>query len=177
MATKLSDHPFFVILGALAALAGIWVVITEPVYKKIIGGICGSTETPEITQPNQYNSCPNPNKITHYEYTESVTKSSGWVGGGNDQSWHCANVMREKESAVGQSIVWGTATSFEEDRKDFFGKAEYKYHCTIQAQWSPVYMIERWEGCGPADPVTVTVSTPNECYDETQKIGWKWVWE
>jgi hypothetical protein len=178
---KLKDHPVFSVIGAIAAIGGLAfsaLALTEPEYAKVTDGtVCGYAERTESSQPYQWNACENPNKVTGYRYSERVSKSSGWVSGGKDQNWHCTNVKREKERAVGQSIVWSKQKSSEQPDKDLLGHAKYKYHCAIDAQWGPIYAVERWEGCGEAAAVTKTVADAKTCHDETQRIGWKWKWQ
>lgn len=181
MLEKLKEHPGFAIVGAIAAVLGVVtgvLSLTEPEYELVTDGeICGFSEEVQITRPHKWKECPNPNNVTGYEYSETVSKSSGWVGGGKDQNWHCTNVKREKERAVGQSIVWTNQKSSESSKKDWKGHVEYKYKCTIDAKWGPIYAVERWEGCGEAPPVEEPVRTAKTCFDETQRIGWKWKWQ
>lgn len=141
------------------------------------GVICGFSEEIKITQPHKWKECPNPNKVIGYTFSETVSKSSGWVGRGKDQNWHCTNVKREKERAVGESIVWSNQTSSEESNKDWLGKVTYKYHCEIDANWGPIYKTERWEGCGVADSVMQKTQIPKTCLDKTQRVSWKWKWQ
>lgn len=181
MFEKLNGLPVFAIIGAIAAIGGIVIGIlglTEPMYAEVTNGkICGYSKIVETTRPHKWKECANPNKVTGYKYHETVSKSSGWVGGGHDQKWHCANVKQEEEKAVGQSIVWSNQKSSEEHHKDFLGHVTYKYHCTIDAKWGPIYQVERWKGCGEADPVTHVIKEPRTCYDTTKRIGWKWRWQ
>jgi len=181
MLKKLAQHPIFAVIGGVIAVVGVAtgvLSLTKPEYKRVTdGNICGYSERQITSRPHQYKECENPNKVAGYRYAETVSKSSGWVSGGHDQQWHCTNVMREKEAAVGQSIVWGQPQSSESSRKDWKGHVTYKYHCSIEAKWGPIYVVERWEGCGAADPVTKTVREPKTCYDESQRIGWKWQWQ
>ncbi len=181
MLDTIKDHPVFSIIGAVASVAGILVGIlslTEPQYALVTdGSVCGFSTIIETTRPHQWKECPNPNKVTGYRYEETVTKSSGRVSGGRDQNWHCTNVKREKERAVGQSIVWSNQRSSEDSDKDWKGHVTYKYHCTIDAKWGPVYKVERWEGCGEAGVVETSVQKPLSCLDERNRIGWKWKWQ
>jgi hypothetical protein len=157
-------------ISAVASVEQIYATITD-------GDICGYTEEKQITRPYKWKACPNPSKVLKYEHSETVSKSSGRVPGGYDQNWHCTNVKREKERAVGQAIVWSNLRSSEESNKDWKGHVTYKYHCTIDAKWGPVYKIERWEGCVEEDPVVKSISQPNTCIDKSQWVGWKWRWQ
>lgn len=181
MFAKLKDHPIFTIIGAITAIIGIVIGVLsliEPMYAKVTdGNVCGYSEKTETSQPYKWKECENPHKVTGYRFSETVSKSSGKVGGGKDENWHCTNVKREKEKAVGQSIVWSNQRSSQESDKDWKGHVTYKYHCTIDAKWGPIYKIERWEGCGEAPAVTRTIKDPKTCYDKTKKVGWKWKWE
>lgn len=181
MLEKIKDHPILSIIGAVAALGGIVIGVLsliEPEYATVTDGEkCGFTDKVETTRPHQWNECPNPNKVTGYKHSETVSKSSGRVGGGYDQNWHCTNVKREKERAVGQAIVWTNQQSSEESDKDWKGHVTYKYHCSIDAKWGPIYQVERWSGCGEAPSVSTTTQVALTCVDETQRIGWKWKWQ
>lgn len=181
MFSKLNDHPVFAVIGAVGAIIGIVIGVlslTEPMYAKVTdGGICGFSVKTETTRPHKWKECENPNTVTGYKFSEEVSKSSGKVRGGKDQNWHCTNVKREKENAVGQSIVWSNQRSSEESDKDGWGHVTYKYQCTIDAKWGPIYNVERWEGCGEAAPVTRIIEEAKTCYDETKRISWKWKWE
>ena len=180
MFAKLKAHPAITVIGATGALVGIIVSIlslTEPKYATVTDSlVCGSEEEKQTTRPHRWKECRNPTKEMGYKFTEIVSKSSGWVGRGKDPNWHCTNVKREKERAVRQSIKWSHLESSEESRKEW-GKVTYKYHCTLEAKWGPIYKIERWEGCGEAEPVIISVQKPRTCIDENQRIGWKWKWE
>lgn len=181
MFKKIAEHPVIAVISGIIAVVGVVAAVlglTQAEYALVTDGeICGYSQEQMTTRPHQYHECENPNKITGYRFQETVSKSSGRVGGGYDQNWHCENVKREKETAVGQSIVWGTPTSSEDSNKDWKGKVTYKYFCSIPAKWGPIYAVERWAGCGEADPVVTTVSTPKTCFDESRRIGWKWQWE
>jgi len=178
---RLKDHPSFTIVGAVAAVAAVVVALLsliEPAYALVTDlEVCGYTEITEVTYPHKWNECENPNKIIGYRFSETVTQNSGWVDGGHDQNWHCTNVKREKERAVSESIVWSNQRSSEQHRKDIAGHVTYKYHCSIDAKWGPIYQVERWEGCGEAPPVSTTVKKPKTCFDKTKRIGWKWKWQ
>jgi hypothetical protein len=178
---KLNDHPLFAIIGAIGVVVGIItgvLSLTEPTYAKVTDGrICGYTERTETSKPYKWNECENPSKVTGYRYHETISKSSGRVGGGFDQNWHCTNVKREKEKAVGQSIIWSNQKSTEKSEKDDWGHVTYKYHCTIDAAWGPIYKVERWESCGEAAAVIQVIKEEKTCYDKTKRVGWKWKWE
>jgi hypothetical protein len=174
----LKDHPIFAVIGAITAIAGVVLAglsLAEPRYELVTDeSVCGAYE--ESVKTHKWNECQNPHKVIGYRYNEPVSKSSGRVSGGKDKNWHCTNVKREKERAVGQSIVWSNEKASEEPpHKDGWGHVTYKYHCTIDAHWDPIYAIERWEGCGEA-PATA-LKKPKTCYDTTKRIGWKWKWE
>lgn len=115
MFKSLKNHPIFAIIGAIAAIAGIVfgiLALIKPEYALVTSGEkCGWAEEVVTEQVHQWNECENPNKVTGYQFTEQVSQSSGWVGGGKDQNWHCTNVKRAKERAVGQSIVWSNKKS------------------------------------------------------------------
>jgi hypothetical protein len=177
----LKDHPIFSIIGAAAAIIGIFIGVlslTEPRYAIVTDGkICGFSEEAETIQPYKWKECENPSKVAGYKFSETVSQSSGWIDGGHDEEWHCTNVKREKEAAVGQSIVWSNQRSSQGSDKDWLGHVTYKYHCTIDAKWGPIYIVERWEGCGEELPATHFVRKAKTCYDMTKRIGWKWRWE
>ena len=132
MIKVLKDHPIFTIIGAVGAIAGIVIGIlslTEPKYALVIdGNICGYSERTETTQPHQWNECENPNVVTGYRHTEEVSQSSGWVSGGKDPNWHCTNIKRAKEAAVGESIHCSNTRTSEQRKKTWDGKSKYKYH-------------------------------------------------
>ena len=177
----LKDHPAFAAVGSVVAVIGALVgvlALIEPKYELVTDeGVCGATEQTTMTRPHQWNECENPNRIVGYKFSETVKQSSGRVGGGRDEEWHCTNVKRAKEAAVGQSIVWSNQRSSQESDKSWDGHVTYKYHCTIDAQWGPIYARERWNGCGEAAPVPETRKIPKSCFDQTKRVGWKWKWE
>lgn len=181
MLKTLKDHPVFAVIGAIGAISGIVfgvLSLIEPKYATVTdGNICGYSELTKETYPHKWKECQNPNKVTGYRFKEEVSQSSGWVGGGKDQNWHCTNVKRAKEAAVGMSIVWSNQRSSEEKKEEFPRRFYYKYHCTIFAQWDPIYTVERWEGCGKAPPAKIVEKQAKTCIDETQRIGWKWKWK
>ena len=174
----LKDHPAFAVIGALVAVVGAIVGVLsliEPEYKLVTDeGVCGATEETKMVRVHQWNECENPNTIVGYKFSETVSQSSGRVGGGRDQNWHCTNVKRAKEAAVGQSIIWSNQRSSEESSRSWDGHVTYKYHCTIDARWGPIYARERWSGCGEAPLQPEKTKRPKTCYDQTQRIGWKW---
>jgi hypothetical protein len=181
LARKLKDHPIFSIVGAVAAIAGVvygGLSMVKPEYPLVTSGeTCGYSEERISRRPHPWKECPNPSKVIGYQYSERVTQGSGWVDGGRDPEWHCTNVKREKERAVGQSIVWSNQETSQASRKDLFGHVEYRYDCTVDAKWGPIYAVERWEGCGEEQAITSLIRKPKTCYDETHRIGWKWSWE
>ena len=181
MFERLKEHPVFMIIGAFIGLAGVVIGVLsliEPVYMWVTDGkVCGFYSETESKQKYEWNECANPNKIIGYQYTEIVTKSSGWVSGGRDQNWHCTNVKREKERAVGQSIVWSKPNSSERVRKDLLGHVTYNYNCSIEAKWGPIFQVERWPGCGKAKSISVSVTKESSCFDLSKRVGWKWKWQ
>lgn len=181
MLKLITDHPIFTIIGGVFALIGVVTAIlglTEPKFALVTDAkVCGVSTQEVVTTPYQFRECKNPNKLLGFEFQDVVSKSSGWVGGGRNPSWHCFNVMREMERAIGESIDWGTPKTSEESKKDWKGHVTYNYHCTIEAKWGPIYAVERWEGCGEADPVVEKISEPKTCFDTTKRVGWKWKWE
>lgn len=181
MLQSLKDHPIFAVIGAIAAIIGIVIgllSLTEPAYALVTDGVvCGYSDLTETTSPHKWAECENPAKVIGYKYAETVSQSSGWVGGGRDQNWHCTNVKRQKEASVRQSIVWSNQRSSESHKKDLLGKVSYKYQCAIDAKWDPIYAVERWEGCGEAPPVARSARKAKTCFDETRRTGWKWKWE
>ncbi len=175
---SINTHRTVALIVAIATLAVGVVALIEPRYLCVTDGeICGYKEVTKVTKSNQWKACENINKIEGYKYTEVVESSSGWIGGGKSPIWHCNNLKREKEQAIGVSIHWGEPDHWEENNKDLSGHVTYNYHCKIKAEWGPIYKIERHERCGPADPIAHIIKEPKSCCDTTNRIGWKWRWE
>jgi hypothetical protein len=59
--------------------------------------------------------------------------STGWMGGGYDQYWACANGRASiVDQYPGKSVL--LISSSEKSRKDFLGRVEYKYLCTYKVK-------------------------------------------
>lgn len=173
------DHP---IIAITLAIVGILVGIAGLVRAEYAWGPdaerCGTEDVQTTSYPHQYNECRHPSHgVASYAYSETVTASSGWRGGGYNPIAWCNDVKRSKEQSVGQSIVWATPQHREESKRDFLGHVTYNYHCTIEAKWSPIYTMARSSECGAADPVIVKENKPQSCYDTSKRIGWKWAWQ
>ncbi len=88
MLEKIKDHPILSIIGAVAAVVGIVIGVlslVEAEYATVTDGEkCGYTDKVETTKPYKWKECSNPNKVTGYKHSETVSKSSGRVGGGYD---------------------------------------------------------------------------------------------
>ncbi len=82
--------------------------------------------------------------------TETYTDSSGRVGGGHDQNWWCNRVIASflQSRSVGSLYDADIVDSHEESNKDWRGRVTYKYHCTIEVSWGPIYREKRDPRCG-----------------------------
>lgn len=172
------EHPYVgfgialagLVLGTLSLVEARYAIVTD-------GEKCGYTSKITKHRDYEFRLCSHPSHgVTGYQYTETVTGSSGWRDGGYNQIAWCSDVKRAKENSVGASIVWSNEQRNEDRRKDIFGKAEYNYHCTITAQWGPVYASNRSSVCGPEPFVDKLEQQPNTCPDVTNRVGWKWSW-
>jgi hypothetical protein len=172
------EHPY---VGFLLAIAGLMIgalSLVEPRYEDATDGDkCGFTSNVVQHRDHEFQLCAHPShELTGYQFTETVSGSSGWRGGGYNPTAWCNDVKRAKENSVGQSIVWSNQRPREESKKDLLGKVEYNYHCTITAQWGPIYATVRSPACGPEPFVDRVAQEPNTCPDTTNRVGWKWTW-
>ena len=75
------------------------------------------------------------------------TRSSGWLGGGNNQSDVCnglASAVLTETKADSVEVTW----TDEESKKDILGEVEYKYHCRGIVRTGPIYAERRSQACG-----------------------------
>ena len=81
---------------------------------------------------------------------ETVSNSSGRVGGGHDQGWWCNQVATSfiTSRQIGPQNTWQTVSSGEESNKDTWGHVTYKYSCTIKVSWDPRYFEKQDPRCG-----------------------------
>jgi len=173
------EHSYVTFIIALAGLAIGFLSLIKPEYQQVTdGAICGFTEKTSQHRDHQFKLCTHPNHgITGYQHSEVVSGSSGWRGGGYNQVAWCNDVKRAKERSVGQSIVWSQETRSEGRKKDWLGKAEYNYHCTIPAKWGPIYAAKRSPACGEEPYLNRTEQVAKTCIDESKRVGWKWSWQ
>jgi hypothetical protein len=74
---------------------------------------------------------------------------SGWLDGGNNQAQVCDSLLAAYQAAhPGTSII--ISHTSEENKKDFFGHVQYKYHCIGTAFSDPLYKSEISPACGVA---------------------------
>jgi hypothetical protein len=158
------------VIGTLSLVEAEYAIQTD-------GDKCGYSSRTVQHRDHEFQLCSHPShEVIGYQYTEIVTGSSGWRGGGYNQVAWCSDVKRKKEASIGSSIIWSDERRSEDRRKDILGKAEYNYHCTITAQWGPIYASKRSSACGPEPFVDKVEQYPASCPDETNRIGWKWSW-
>ncbi len=83
-----------------------------------------------------------------YQYTDNVSKSSGWVRGGKDPNWWCQTMKNEYQSTKPtKSLVWTGTKSSEQSRKSALGRVSYKYHCSATSSWDPIYKLKISDVC------------------------------
>ena len=167
MFQRLIAHPVWTAIGAVATVLALFAAGFEWIT-------C-------IPETERFKVCRDPaHGVEQYQYSESVSDQSGWRGGGYSQPAFCSELMRRKEAAIGQSIVWGTPQSSEDSRRVGLGRVEYNYVCTISAQWAPVYRAARSEICGQVDGISksnvvMDVCTPNGKIIGFSLLGFRWI--
>jgi S1-C subfamily serine protease len=96
-----------------------------------------------------YGSCQSPQHgIAGWNKEVPWERSSGWMGGGNNQRDVCnglASAVRTEMKADEVLVTW---TGEDPPKKDVFGHVEYKYHCRGVARIGPIYAIKRSAACG-----------------------------
>ena len=82
--------------------------------------------------------------------TEDFAGSTGWVDGGHDQGWGCAEVAGQfiNRRAIGPRNKVERLSPSEESRKDILGHVTYKYSCTVRVSWDPLYEERVDPRCG-----------------------------
>lgn len=82
--------------------------------------------------------------------TEEHTGSTGWVGGGNNQTWGCDRVAATfiSQRGIGQRNKVEHLSSSERSNKDFLGHVTYDYTCKVKVSWDPVFVEKRDAKCG-----------------------------
>ncbi len=165
----------------LVAVAIIFFAMRVPVYATVTDGeICGYDTETSTAPSNQYKECPNPKKLAHYDGSMSLNQTRLKEHGGSWLSFAgpppCEDIKRELEQKVGEKVVWSNENVSTTTVKKG-GKKYISYKCTAEARWNPIYVVERWEGCGLAPPVTTAFDVPKTCTDETRKLGTKWRWQ
>lgn len=82
--------------------------------------------------------------------TEEHTGSTGWVGGGNNQTWGCDRVAANfiSQRAIGQRNKVEHLSSSERSNKDLLGHVTYDYMCKVRVSWDPLFVERRDQKCG-----------------------------
>lgn len=159
-------HPFWAALGSIVALCALIATFVQPIYASVPDGdLCGwDNVAGSRPAEHEFNECRDSSHgVDSFQYNETVSDSSGKVGGGHDQGWWCNAVMRAKETAIGQSIVWATPKSSEESDKNWKGEVSYKYSCSIDGSWGPIFKLDRTAVCGRAALIVTTEQVPKIC--------------
>ena len=85
-----------------------------------------------------------------WKQSDSVTQSSGWMGGGSNPTNWCNSLLSGFISNRG--ITGGYDKRFsnvsEQSKKDWKGHVEYNYHCTVTVWWDPLYRERTDPRCG-----------------------------
>ncbi|MGH0036981.1 MAG: hypothetical protein ACQGVK_18290 [Myxococcota bacterium] len=87
-----------------------------------------------------------------WAYNDTITQSSGWVGGGSNPTNWCNQLIaatvrgrsigpQHKATVIDKSEQGKWTGTFNRTRK-------YNYHCTIKLEWEPVYRERRDPRCG-----------------------------
>ena len=152
-------------IGVLAAVIGAVGGILSIEIKD--EAICGSEEVKqEVTPKHKYQSCRNKlHGVEKHNLSRVVTKTSSWRGGGGSQPGWCEEVMSNFERNINQTVKWGKPKSSERHRRDastgFVSK--YKYTCSVEAEWDPVYKKKRSSECDLSPPETKIVNVALTC--------------
>lgn len=85
--------------------------------------------------------------IERWSDERSWSRSSGWLGGGNNQRDVCANLAAAVKVEVDADYVTVTSSG-EESKKDLLGRVEYKFHCAGSIMSGPLYNLARSASCG-----------------------------
>lgn len=84
--------------------------------------------------------------------SDTITESSGWVGGGSSQSNWCNTLTARiiKERSIGSSHSSEVINKSEQARwTGIFGRVrQYNYSCTVKIQWEPLYAENTDPLCG-----------------------------
>jgi len=148
---------------------------TMPIYRTVVDArICGTTKRVVEERPQGFKACRDPSHgIERYQQSDVVVQSSGWLSGGRDPQWWCQAVKNAYQSTKGVPVVWSGQSTREESRRDWKGHVTYKYHCTVTAQWSPIYKVAESPSCGRKDVVRREIVEPKQCQDTTSPVGFR----
>ena len=86
--------------------------------------------------------------IEYWKHTEKWTADSGWRGGGSSDEQFCgaAKLAREKKYPD-RTIVLIRKNGSHRVVYNPFKHDEYRYNCTFEDQWDPVYKLAPDDGC------------------------------
>lgn len=105
-------------------------------------------DTPLAYAERCFASCSSPQHgIASWTTEAPWGRSSGWLGGGNNQSGVCNGLASAVQAEMKADRVVVQSTS-EEFKKDILGRVEYRYHCRGIFQRGPIYLEKRSSACG-----------------------------
>lgn len=124
-----------------AEIAGTEVVGSPNSSKSEYTSVCTITTSPAATtqarpQNGQATPAADPQKTTtgaaplKGRLVQSLTYSTGWIGGGHSQGEACAQAVAAYSPQFPGKILEGSSAS-EDVRKDLIGHVTYNYHCVV----------------------------------------------
>jgi pimeloyl-ACP methyl ester carboxylesterase len=88
--------------------------------------------------------------VEYWKHTEKWTADSGWRGGGSSEEQFCgaAKLTREKKYPD-RTIALISENGSHRVVYNLFKHDEYRYNCTFEDQWDPVYKLAPDDACPP----------------------------
>lgn len=116
-------------------------------------GVAAGFDTPPPYKQSCYATCRLPvNGVERYNISRPWGPvDSGWVGGGHSNDRECAKIIAGALAGNPTArivLAPGKAGMWEDSKKDWLGKLEYKYHCRGTYEADPVYYDARSPECG-----------------------------
>ena len=162
--------PFFMIASIALHLPLPIKLCETPVYETVTDAEqCGTATEQYVSVPETARTCRHESfGRAGWEHTETIVRSSGWMGGGFDQNRWCNAAIAAilSERSIGPEHEARVVNSREEGRwTGFLGRErQYKYHCTVEMRWIPIYAESTDAAiCGTSPAVIETREIPDSC--------------
>ncbi len=141
----------------------------EPIFEMVEDPkLCGTEEKVVVISPTKPATCRRAEfGIEGYVQNQTVTQSSGWRGGGSNQTNWCNELISGFVSSrgIGDTAISMVIKKGEDARwTGTFGRTrQYNYTCTVKISWEPIYFEKTDPVCGMLPEKTATESIPKKC--------------